>query len=85
MLLREKEMVFMREEEMALIREEEMVLALGGEEVRERDREAEERRIFGGVGGESGDDGSLCPKMLEVVRFLFGGDVDFGYLDMGDD
>jgi len=38
--------------------------------------ECEQQRIFG---GDVGDDMSLCPKMLEVVKFLFGGDDDFGY------
>jgi len=33
-----------------------------------------EKRMFG---GEAGDDGSLCGGMLEVVRSLFGGDLDF--------
>lgn len=36
------------------------------------------RRVFG---GDVGDDGSLCCKMLDVVKSLFEGDIDFGYLD----
>jgi len=37
------------------------------------------RRIV--FGGDLGDDGSLCCKMLDVVKSLFEGEVDFGYLD----
>lgn len=51
-----------------------------------RQRECERKRVFGGECGvgEGVDDVLLCPKMLEVVRFLFGGDIDFGYLDSKD-
>lgn len=61
-----------KEKEMIVLRE------------REREREVEERerrRIFGGDVGDGDDDGVLCEEMLGVVRFLFGGEVDFGYLD----
>lgn len=43
-------------------------------ESKRREMESEQCRLFG---GDVGDDVSLCPAMLDVVRFLFGGEIDY--------
>jgi hypothetical protein len=43
-------------------------------EIQRQELESEQCRLFG---GDIGDDVSLCPAMLDVVRFLFEGEIDY--------